>query len=424
MTLTTRPRGTNDVGPGQIELWHELEERIRRVCAAYGYQELRTPMFEHTELFQRGIGEATDIVEKEMYTFQDRGERSLTLRPEGTAPAVRAFLEHNLGSGSLPVKLYYFGPMFRYERPQAGRYRQFTQFGLEALGSGDPLLDVEAILLPLELYKSCGLSGFEVEINTIGCPNCRPGYRQELVEYFQPRVERLCSSCQNRLHRNPLRLLDCKVESCQEVLAGAPEITKHLCGECSEHFAQVLAYLDALGVEYRLNPRLVRGFDYYTKTVFEVTSQELGAQNAIGAGGRYDGLVEELGGKPTPAVGFAVGVERLLLALQGQGKLQPEPKGPSAYLIHFGGDTKLKAAQVAHFLRGQGLWVELDYLDRSIRAQMKAANRLGSRYAMIFGEEELSRGRLMLRNMQDGQEQEIDLEDLKQLAKILGECGK
>lgn len=424
MTLTTRPRGTNDVGPGDIELWHKLEEKIRQVCAAYGYSELRTPMFEHTELFQRGIGEATDIVEKEMYTFVDRGERSLTLRPEGTAPAVRAYLENNLGAGALPVKLYYYGPMFRYERPQAGRYRQFTQFGLEVLGSSDPLLDVEAILLPLELYKACGLSGFQVEINSIGCPKCRPSYRQELVEYFEPHVDRLCSSCRSRLHRNPLRLLDCKVESCQEVLAGAPQIGRHLCPECSAHFAQVLAYLDALGVDYKLNHRLVRGFDYYTKTVFEVTSAELGAQNAIGAGGRYDGLVEELGGKPTPAVGFAVGVERLLLAIQGQDKFQAEPAAPHVYLVHFGGESKLRAAQVAYFLRGQGLWAELDYLERSIKAQMKAANRLGSRYVAIFGEEELGRNSIVLRNMRDGQEQEINLQDLEQLAKILGECGK
>ncbi|HHT42362.1 MAG TPA: histidine--tRNA ligase [Firmicutes bacterium] len=424
MTLTTKPRGTNDIAPGEIEFWHELEERIRRVCSAYGFQELRTPIFEHTELFQRGIGEATDIVEKEMYTFLDRGQRSLTLRPEGTAPAVRAFLENNLGAGSLPVKLYYYGPMFRYERPQAGRYRQFVQFGFEVFGSADPLLDVEAIMLPLELYKACGLSGFEVEINSIGCPECRPNYRQELIEYFEPRIDGMCSSCKSRLHRNPMRLLDCKVEACQEVLAGAPPIAKHLCADCSQHFSEVLSYLDALGVEYKLNPRLVRGFDYYTKTVFEVTSKELGSQNAIGAGGRYDGLVEELGGKPTPAVGFAVGVDRLLLALKVQGKLKSEETGPQAYLVHFGGETKRRAAWVAHYLRSHGFWVELDYLNRSIKAQMKAANRLNSRLVLIFGEEELDRGRVIVRNMQDGHEQEADLQELEQLAKMVGECAK
>mgnify|MGYP000029145155 FL=1 len=424
MTLTNRPRGTNDVGPGEIELWHQLEEKIRQVCSAFGYKELRTPIFEHTELFQRGIGEATDIVEKEMYTFMDRGQRSLALRPEGTAPLVRAFVENRYGEGALPVKLYYLGPMFRYERPQAGRYRQFTQFGLEALGSADPLLDVEAIVLPLELYKACGLSGFQVEINTIGCPVCRPAYREELVKYFEPHADKLCGSCKNRLERNPLRLLDCKVEGCQEIMAGAPSITKHLCPECEEHFSQVLAYLDALGIEYKLNHRLVRGFDYYTKTVFEVTCSELGAQNAVGAGGRYDGLVEELGGKPTPAVGFAVGVERLLLALRGQEKAKAETAGPDAYIVHFGGETKQRAAQTAFFLRRRGLWVELDYLGRSIKAQMKAADRLGSRHVLIFGEDELSRGEAVLRDMKDGQEQKVDLQDLEQLAKILGECGQ
>ena len=422
MTLTTRPRGTNDIVPGEIELWLDLEEKIRRVCRAYGYQELRTPLFEHTELFQRGIGDTTDIVEKEMCTFIDKGKRSITLRPEGTAPLVRAYLENNLGSGALPVKMYYYGPMFRYERPQAGRYRQFTQFGFEALGSEDPLLDVEAIALPLELYKACGLSGFEVEINSIGCSSCRPSYRQELIEYFEPHVDTLCKSCQSRLHRNPLRLLDCKVEGCQEVLNGAPQITEHLCQDCSDHFDQVLGYLDVLGISYNLNRRLVRGFDYYTRTVFEVTSSELGSQNAIGAGGRYDGLVEELGGKPTPAVGFAVGVERLLLALAGQNKHMIESQGPDAYLVHFGGETKSKAAQIAHLLRGRGLWAELDHLDRSIRAQMKAANRLNSKHVLVFGEEELAQNQVVVRNMTDGNEQMVDLSDFDRLVTILGVC--
>lgn len=424
MKLTTRPRGTNDIIPGEIGLWLKLEEKVRQVCHAYGYQELRTPIFEHTELFQRGIGDTTDIVEKEMYTFTDRGQRSLTLRPEGTAPVVRAYLENNLASGPLPVKVFYFGPMFRYERPQAGRYRQFTQFGLEVFGSSDPLLDVETIVLPIELYKACGLSGFEVEINSIGCPSCRGAYREKLISYFQPHVEHLCGSCQNRLERNPMRLLDCKVEGCQEIMNGAPSIGEYLCPDCLEHFSKVQAYLDALEIPYRLNSRLVRGFDYYTRTVFEVTYSELGSQNAIGAGGRYDGLVEECGGSPTPAVGFAVGVERLLLALKSQNKLQDDTQGPAAYLVHFGGETKVKAAQVAYYLRSQGLWVELDYLERSVRAQMKAANRLHSQYVLIFGEEELANDEVVIRSMQDGQEQTVSLQDLRQLTKIVGACAK
>lgn len=421
MALTMRPRGTNDIVPGEIELWLELEEKIRQVCHAYGYQEIRTPMFEHTELFQRGIGDTTDIVEKEMYTFLDRGERSITLRPEGTAPVVRAYLENKLGSGALPVKVFYYGPMFRYERPQSGRYRQFTQFGLEVLGSGDPLLDVETIVLPLEVYKACGLTGFTVEINSIGCSNsdCRPAYREELIAYFEPQAEKLCKNCQSRLHRNPLRLLDCKNEGCQPILNGAPNISSYLCADCKDHFSQVCAYLDALEITYKINPRLVRGFDYYTRTVFEVTYSELGSQNAIGAGGRYDGLIEEVGGDPTPAVGFAVGVERLLLALKSQNKLEASTARPNAYLVHFGGESKIKAAQVAYFLRGQGLWIELDYLDRSVRAQMKAANRLNSSYVLVFGEEELANNQVLIRNMADGQEQLHNLDQLEELIKIL-----
>lgn len=424
MALTSRPRGTNDIIPGEIELWQDLEEKIRRVCHAYGYTELRTPIFEHTELFQRGIGDTTDIVEKEMYTFIDRGQRSITLRPEGTAPLVRAYIENNLGSGALPVKLFYYGPMFRYERPQAGRYRQFTQFGCEALGSADPLLDVEAIALPLEIYQACGLSGFEVELNSIGCPECRGRYREALIAYFEPLGDKMCGSCQGRLHRNPLRLLDCKVAECQTNIAGAPNIIEYLCPDCADHFAQVRMYLDELKISYKLNPRLVRGFDYYTRTVFEVISSELGSQNAIGGGGRYDGLVEEVGGKPTPAVGYAVGVDRLLLALKSQNKLQLSLPGPNLYIVHFGGDTKRKAAQIAHSLRGQGLWTELDYSERSIRAQMKAANRLDSQYVLVIGDDELANNEAVLKNMKDGQELPVALDELEKLAQSVGVCEK
>lgn len=422
--LAARPRGTNDILPDEVELWYELEKKIREVCRAYGYGELRTPMFEHTELFQRGIGDTTDIVEKEMYSFLDRGKRSITLRPEGTAPVVRAYLENKLDNGPFPVKLYYYGPMFRYERPQSGRYRQFTQFGFEALGSNDPLLDAESIVLPLQLYRSCGLSGFEIKLNSIGCLQCRGAYRAELLAYFEPRREQLCSSCRSRLHRNPLRLLDCKAEGCRQLMAAAPDIREYLCPACAEHFRQVRNYLDLLHVPYEINPRLVRGFDYYSRTVFEVIYSDLGAQDAIGAGGRYDGLVEECGGKPTPAVGFAVGVERLLLALKAQNGLQAEAAAPAAFLIHFGGVGKEKAAQIADFLRQRGLRIELDYLQRSLRAQMKAANRLNSRYVLIFGEEELASDQVLVRNMEDGRQEAYRLSDLEKLADILGACAQ
>ena len=420
MALTTRPRGTNDILPDKIRLWLELENKIRQVCHAYGYQEIRTPMFEHTELFERGIGDTTDIVEKEMYTFTDRGNRSITLRPEGTAPVVRAFLENKLYSGALPVKLFYFGPMFRYERPQAGRYRQFTQFGLEVLGSSDPLLDVETIILPIEVYKACGLTGFEVQLNSIGCPTCRQAYREKLLEFLVPHRNDLCRSCQSRLERNPLRLLDCKVESCQKIMEDVPHIGDYLCSECASHFEEVQDYLDALEIPYVLNPKLVRGFDYYTRTVFEVTFSELGAQNAIGAGGRYDGLVEECGGEPTPAVGFAVGVERLLLALETQDKLEIGENRPDVFIVHFGGATKRVAAQIAYKLRSLGLWIEMDYMDRSIRAQMKAANRLQAQHVFVLGEEELAKNQVTVRNMDSGVEEQYDLRDLRNFADTLG----
>jgi len=414
MALTTSPRGTADIYGENLLAWLKLERLIREICRSFGYQEVRTPLFEHTELFQRGIGEATDIVEKEMYTFTDRGGRSITLRPEGTAPVVRAFLEHKMDQGPLPAKLFYLGPMFRYERPQAGRYRQFHQFGLEVLGSADPLLDVETIVLPLELYKRCGLKGFVVELNSIGCPSCRPHYREQLKEYVRPHLGQMCPSCQSRFDRNPLRLLDCKNEACRKVLADAPVITEYLCEECAEHFTQVKSYLGLLGVDYVLNPKLVRGFDYYTRTVFEVTYAGLGAQNAIGAGGRYDGLVEEVGGNPTPAVGFAVGVERLLLALADEGAFAAEQPRPDAFIVQFGGETKIKAAQLLYDLRRAGLHAEMDHLGRSVRAQMKAADRLGARWVLILGEDELAAGKVKMRNMDRGTEELVDLTQVKQ----------
>jgi len=331
---------------------------------------------------------------------------------------VRAYLEHKMGQGPLPVKLFYLGPMFRYERPQAGRYRQFHQFGLEVLGSADPLLDVETILLPVELYKACGLKGFVVELNSIGCSVCRPRYREELKEYIRPHLNEMCRSCQGRFERNPLRLLDCKIESCRAVLADAPLITDYLCPECSQHFAQVRSYLDLLQVEYKLNPKLVRGFDYYTRTVFEVTFAGLGAQNAIGAGGRYDGLVEEVGGSPTPAVGFAVGVERLLLALESEGSFAAEPPRPAGFIVQFGGETKVRAAQLMYELRRAGLHVEMDHLDRSVRAQMKAANRMNARWVLILGEEELAAQQVKLKNMDLGTEELVDLDAVIQCMQV------
>ncbi len=411
----TRPRGTNDVLPDQSYKWQIVEAKIREICHNFGYQELRTPIFEHTELFERGIGETTDIVEKEMYTFIDRGNRSMTLRPEGTAPVVRAFLENKLYAQAMPAKVYYLGAMFRYERPQAGRYRQFTQFGVEALGSSDPMLDVEMITLPIKVYQACGLEGFKVHINSIGCPDCRPAYRKALQDKFLAQQEAFCMTCQGRIERNPLRVLDCKVKECQSLLADIPLVTESLCKNCGDHFAQVRTYLDQLDVKYVINPKLVRGFDYYTKTVFEIIVPTLGSQNAIGGGGRYDGLVAECGGEPQPAVGFAVGLERVLLSLaQKETTVFQAPK-PDLFLAQFGGATKDVAIALAHKLRDQGLWVELDYMGKSLRAQMKVANKLNCLGVIVIGEDEVAQNRAKLRKMSTSEEIEIDLNHVEQV---------
>ncbi|HWJ02606.1 MAG TPA: histidine--tRNA ligase, partial [Verrucomicrobiae bacterium] len=309
--LTQRPKGTNDILPGQVEKWHYVEDIIRQICREYGYQEVRTPVFEHTELFQRGVGETTDIVEKEMYTFVDKGERSITLRPEGTAGVCRAYAENKLYANPQPVKVYYVGPMFRYEKPQAGRFRQFNQFGIEVFGTVNPAVDAEVISLAMDFYERLGLKGLEVHINSVGCKKCRPVHKVKLQEFLKARLEKFCPNCQGRFERNPLRMLDCKSPICQELSAGAPTTTQCLCEDCADHFEKVKGYLDRVGVRYRVNERLVRGLDYYTKTAFEIMVEEIGAQSAICGGGRYDGLIEEIGGPPTPGIGFALGMERI-----------------------------------------------------------------------------------------------------------------
>jgi histidyl-tRNA synthetase len=377
------------------------------MCARYGYAELRTPTFEHTELFTRNLGEATDVVSKEMYTFEDRGGRSVTLRPEGTAPAIRAYVESNLGA-QLPVnKMYYIGRIFRYERPQAGRYREHTQLGAEAVGSVDPALDAEVISLAVQFYKSIGISEFELRLNSIGCPNCRPVYRSALTTFAWGRLRDLCPSCIQRYQTNPMRMLDCKSPECQAVLKDAPKLTDHLDEECAEHFAKVQAYLTDLGIVYTLDPRLVRGFDYYTKTAFEFTSGELGAQNAIGGGGRYDNLVEEMGGQPTPAIGFGLGLERLMLTLQGLGVELPVKSGLDAFIAVMGDEARAAAVRLTSDLRKAGLRVDMDYTGRSLKAQMKLADKLGARYAIILGEEEVRTGAATVRDMSGSDQRQV-----------------
>lgn len=396
--------------PGDIYVWHYLEDSIREVCRRYHYQEVRTPVFEHTELFQRTTGETTDIVEKQMYTFRDRGGRSLTLRPEGTAPVVRAYLEAP-ERPLLPWKVFYLGPMFRHERPQAGRLRQFVQFGVEAFGSADPALDGEVIALAWDLFGRLGLEGVSVHLNSIGCPQCRPPYREALTCYLRGR-EGLCADCARRLELNPLRVLDCKEPSCRQAVQGAPRPVDFLCPECRHHFQGVQEFLGRLAIPFLLDPTLVRGLDYYTRTVFEIMHGALGAQNTVCAGGRYDGLVEQLGGDPTPGVGFAAGLERIIATLELEGKLPPPPVEVQVVVVCAGGGTRGAALDLLYRLRRAGWRADIDYLGRSLKAQMKHASRLGAPMAAILGEDELAAGEVSLRDMRTGEQERIPLGDL------------
>ncbi|BAS28457.1 histidine--tRNA ligase [Limnochorda pilosa] len=411
------PRGTRDLLPGELALWQRIEGLAREEFRRHGYGEIRTPVFEATELFVRGIGAGTDIVEKEMYTFTDRGDRSVTLRPEGTAPVVRAYLEHNLRAAPQPVKLFYFGPMFRYERPQAGRYRQFYQFGAEAVGTQDPAVDAETILIPFDLYRRLGLQGLDLRVNSIGCPVCRPGYREALVAFLRPRAETLCDSHRQSFERNPLRVLDCKDDACRAATAEAPSMEPYLCQECAGHFAAVRRYLDGLNVPYRVDPRLVRGLDYYTKTVFEITAESLGAQDAVAGGGRYDGLVQELGGPPTPGVGFAAGLERVVLALQRQGLGEAAEAGPEVFVAAAGAGVQEPARLLAFRLRRAGIAAATDYGDRSLKAQMKSADRVGAPRVVVVGEEEWARSQVVLREMATGTQRAVAVDELEGILK-------
>lgn len=411
MVLTSSPRGTSDILPEDSRRWQYLEDVARRLCHRYGYQEIRTPIFEHTELFERGVGDATDIVEKEMYTFLDRSQRSLTLRPEGTAGVVRAYLEARLYSKPQPVKLYYIGPMFRYGRPQSGRLRQFHQFGVEAFGSEAADLDAEVIALAMDFFHSLGLTGLELHLNSVGCADCRPGYRQELVRYLKPKVGELCDTCRSRYERNPLRILDCKNEACRRLAGGAPKITSFLCTKCAAHLRAVEEYLRAGGITCVMDPFLVRGLDYYTSTAFEIMAPGE-AIGSIGGGGRYDKLVEVCGGPPTPAVGFAVGLERTLLALQQQGITpNPEPQ-PLIFVAVTAPEVRLAAWEVLCSLRQAGLGADKDFMDRSLKAQMKYADRLGVRATVILGPEEVAGGWVTVRDLRQGRQEKVSRPDL------------
>jgi histidyl-tRNA synthetase len=404
-------RGVHDILPAEAPRWQRVEAVARRVFEAYGYREIRPPMFERTELFARGIGEVTDIVQKEMYTLEDRGGESLTLRPEATASVLRAYVEHGLHVQPKPVRLYTIGPMFRYERPQAGRYRQFHQLNLEALGEVHPALDAEVIAVLVELFRGLGLADrLTLSLNSIGDGACRPAYRERLVAYLRERAAELCPECRERTERNPLRVLDCKKPDCQPALEKAPSILDMLCRECAGHFARVREYLDAMTLSYVVNPRLVRGFDYYVRTTFELVTGELGAQNAVAGGGRYDGLIQLLDGPPDPGIGFAVGMERAVLLLPRD----PEPSSPLALLIPLGDAALLRLLPVARAVRSRGLVVELGYGARRLRNELDRANRLGVPYVVIVGDGELQKGEALIREMGSGTQRPVPLERLEE----------
>ncbi|MCL6612551.1 MAG: histidine--tRNA ligase [Peptococcaceae bacterium] len=418
--ITARPRGTADVLPDDAGRWRHVEETFRQICREYNYQEIRTPVFEHTELFERGVGDTTDIVEKEMYTFRDRGDRSVTLRPEGTAPVARAYLENRLNAGPQPVKLYYTGPMFRYDRPQAGRYRQFHQLGAEVLGSDDPAVDAELIAMAMDFYGRLGLRDLDLHINSVGCPRCRSELRLRLREFFRPVHDKLCVNCRGRLDKNPLRVLDCKVERCDELAGNAPTTIDCLCPDCEKHFGRVKACLEGLGIPFTVNGRLVRGLDYYTHTAFEVMVPDIGAQSSIGGGGRYNGLVEALGGPPTPGVGYALGVERIILTMERQGAPFPARNRPDVFVAAADPSGEEKAFGVLFALRAEGLSADKDYLGRSLKAQMKLAGRIGCRFVVILGGDELKRGAAAVRDMAGGSQVELRLEGLSREIKKWG----
>ncbi|AEB99732.1 Histidyl-tRNA synthetase [Selenomonas sputigena ATCC 35185] len=405
------PRGTKDILPDTVAQWTHVEKVIRELCARYGYREIRTPIFEHTELFLRGIGETTDVVEKEMYTFTDRGERSLTLRPENTASVVRSYLQNKLYAADALVKLFYIGSMFRYDRPQAGRYREFHQFGVEALGEENPAVDAEIIVLAVEFLRALGLQELKLHLNSVGCPKCRPVYRERLQEFFRPHLEELCTDCRSRFERNPLRLLDCKNEHCHALAEGAPRITDCLCDECRVHFTEVQSYLTAAGIPFELDANLVRGLDYYTKTAFEVKYTPLGAQSAVAGGGRYDGLVEEVGGPPTPGIGFAVGLERVLLALEKQELLPEELEAVDVFVVALGEAAQIPAFKLLHELRAAKLSAAMDFAGRSMKAQMKQANKKNARFVAILGEDEVKEASALLKDMKTSEQKKLALKD-------------
>ena len=407
MLITTAPRGTKDLLPQESYKWQYVEKEFNNVCAQFNYKETRVPTFEHTELFERGVGDTTDVVEKQMYTFLDKGNRSITLRPEGTSSVARSFLQNSLYAEAMPAKMYYNIPCFRYEKSQKGRLREFHQFGVEVFGAGAPTIDAEVISLALTFLDRVGLKDLTVHINSIGCKECRKKYNDALREFLRPRLDKLCDTCKGRFERNPLRILDCKSEICQEQIQGAPVLLDYICDDCREHFEKFKACLDNMGIKYEIDPGIVRGLDYYSKTVFEIISGDF----TVCGGGRYDGLVEELGGQSTPAIGFGLGIERLLLRLEETGAVIPEPENVDLYVAPLGEKASLYVQKLVYNLRKKGIKAETDHMGRGLRAQMKYADKIGCRYSLVLGDNEIDTGVASVKNMTDGTKTDIKLDE-------------
>ncbi len=410
--IINAPKGTKDVLPNQVYKWHAVEKAFADICRRYGFKEIRTPVFEHTELFARGVGDTTDIVEKQMYTFEDYAKRSITLKPEGTSPVVRSFIEHKQYAEIQPTKYYYDIPCFRYEKPQSGRLREFHQFGIEIFGTMDMMADSEVIVLAADFLAGLGIKDVELRINSIGCPDCREKYRTALREFLMPKFDELCDTCKGRYDRNPMRILDCKSEVCQTLVKGAPVMLDYLCEDCSTAFADLQKNLKAAGVDFMVDPGIVRGLDYYTKTAFEFVSNNIGAQGTVCGGGRYDNLIEQLGGPSVPGVGFGLGIERLLLVLEANGVEIPEPPGVDLFVAVLGENAKSVGLGLARTLRNKGFSVEMDSLARNIKGQLKYADRLHARYTAVIGDNELAEGKVSLKDMNTGDQTMIALEDI------------
>ncbi len=428
MALVTKAiKGTQDLLPCDSHKNRYVEQTMLTIAEKFGFKEIRTPVFEHTELFSRGVGDTTDVVQKEMYTFDDKGGRSITLRPEGTAGAMRAFLEHGLFNEPLPQKVSYLTSCYRYEKPQAGRLREFHQFGVECFGTAAPAADAELISLAHQIFSFLGVEGLTLELNSIGCPTCRKNYHKALREYFESQKAQLCPTCLDRLERNPMRILDCKNPECQEIAKNAPKVLDYICDDCAAHFAAVKSHLDAMNIPYVVNPTIVRGLDYYTRTVFEFVSTQIGAQGTVCGGGRYDGLAEELGGSATPSLGFALGIERLMLLLAAQNTPLPEEERADLFFVTMGDAANCKAAQLAYSMRENGLAVQYDILGRSVKAQMKYANKTGARNTVVIGDSELESGEVTVKNMDGGDGAQLPLdgfEDAFEQYLIQAEIGR